>query len=143
MRASRGNMFAPGGRWGRAIVARGHARDGRVAERSIRAWSLPAGLPPLRRVKAPPSGRRLESGPMDTTDQGPQAVFRARGLTRTYRMGDVEVHALRGVELDLHEGAIVVLLGASGSGKSTLLNILGGLDAPTPRTSTTGHDRRT
>lgn len=56
-------------------------------------------------------------------------VFSARGLTKTYQMGDVEIHALRGVDLDLHAGELVVLLGASGSGKSTLLNILGGLDA--------------
>ena len=61
----------------------------------------------------------------------PQPVFRARGLTKVYRMGDVEVHALRGIDLDLFAGEFVVLLGASGSGKSTLLNILGGLDAPT------------
>ena len=61
----------------------------------------------------------------------PEAVFCARGLTKLYRMGDVEVHALRGVDLDLFEGELVVLLGPSGSGKSTLLNILGGLDAPT------------
>ena len=60
----------------------------------------------------------------------PEAVFRARGLTKVYRMGDVEVQALRGVDLDLFEGELVVLLGPSGSGKSTLLNILGGLDAP-------------
>jgi putative ABC transport system ATP-binding protein len=59
------------------------------------------------------------------------AVFEARGLTKVYRMGEVEVHALRGVDLDLFEGEFVVLLGASGSGKSTLLNILGGLDVPT------------
>jgi putative ABC transport system ATP-binding protein len=58
-------------------------------------------------------------------------VFRARGLTKVYRMGDVEVHALRGVDLELYAAEFVVLLGASGSGKSTLLNILGGLDAPT------------
>ena len=57
-------------------------------------------------------------------------VFCARGLTKVYRMGDVEVQALRGVDLDLFEGELVVLLGPSGSGKSTLLNILGGLDAP-------------
>jgi len=59
------------------------------------------------------------------------AVFRAEGVTRVYRTGAVEVHALRGVDIALHEGEMVVLLGASGSGKSTLLNILGGLDLPT------------
>jgi putative ABC transport system ATP-binding protein len=59
------------------------------------------------------------------------AVFVARGLAKTYRMGDVEVHALAGVDLDIREGEFVVLLGPSGSGKSTLLNILGGLDVPT------------
>jgi len=58
-------------------------------------------------------------------------VLRARGLTKVYRMGEVDVHALRGVDLDLHEGELLVLLGPSGSGKSTLLNILGGLDVPT------------
>jgi putative ABC transport system ATP-binding protein len=58
-------------------------------------------------------------------------VFSARGLTRVYRMGEVEVHALRGVDFDLAEHEFVVLLGPSGSGKSTLLNILGGLDVPT------------
>lgn len=61
----------------------------------------------------------------------PQAVFVARNLSKIYRMGEVEVHALRSVDLDLYEGELVVLLGASGSGKSTLLNILGGLDVPT------------
>lgn len=58
-------------------------------------------------------------------------VFTARGLTKTYQMGEVAIHALRGIDLDLYRGELVVLLGASGSGKSTLLNILGGLDAPT------------
>jgi putative ABC transport system ATP-binding protein len=61
----------------------------------------------------------------------PSAVFRARGVTRVYRTGAVAVWALRGVDLDLAEGEMVVLLGASGSGKSTLVNILGGLDLPT------------
>jgi putative ABC transport system ATP-binding protein len=60
-----------------------------------------------------------------------QPVFSARGLTKVYRMGEVEVHALRGVDLDIYASEFVVLLGPSGSGKSTLLNILGGLDTPT------------
>jgi putative ABC transport system ATP-binding protein len=57
-----------------------------------------------------------------------------RGVTKTYRMGEVEVPALRDVDLRLEEGHLVVLLGPSGSGKSTLLNILGGLDVPTTGT---------
>jgi putative ABC transport system ATP-binding protein len=58
-------------------------------------------------------------------------VFVARGVTKVYSMGEVSVHALRGIDFDLFEGEFVVLLGPSGSGKSTLLNILGGLDVPT------------
>ncbi|OIP92128.1 MAG: ABC transporter [Syntrophobacterales bacterium CG_4_8_14_3_um_filter_58_8] len=58
-------------------------------------------------------------------------VFRVRDLTKIYVMGEVEVHALRGVNLELYSGELVVLLGPSGSGKSTLLNILGGLDTAT------------
>lgn len=58
-------------------------------------------------------------------------VFEIRGLSKTYTMGEVEVQALRDVDLTLEEGQLVVLLGPSGSGKSTLLNILGGLDVAT------------
>lgn len=61
-------------------------------------------------------------------------VFHAEGITKVYDMGEVQVHALRGVDLDLYAAELVVLLGPSGSGKSTLLNILGGLD-----TASSGH----
>ncbi|WP_245656893.1 ABC transporter ATP-binding protein [Meinhardsimonia xiamenensis] len=61
----------------------------------------------------------------------PAEVFRTRRLTKVYDTGKVKVMALRGVDLDLYESEMSVLLGPSGSGKSTLLNILGGLDRPT------------
>jgi len=70
-------------------------------------------------------------GKVEGSDVAPEVVFRARGLTKTYRMGEVEVAALRAVDLDLYQGEFVVILGPSGGGKSTLLNILGGLDTPT------------
>ena len=60
----------------------------------------------------------------------PPTLFHLRDLAKVYRMGEVEVHALRQVNLELYEGQFVVLLGPSGSGKSTLLNIIGGLDVP-------------
>ena len=63
-----------------------------------------------------------------------EPVFTVRGLTKVYRTGEVEVVALREVDLDVAPGEFIVLLGASGSGKSTLLNILGGLDVPTAGT---------
>src|SRR5690349_9894509 len=58
-------------------------------------------------------------------------VLRVEQLTKTYKMGQVEVHALQSVDLEMYQGEFVVILGPSGSGKSTLLNILGGLDTPT------------
>ena len=58
-------------------------------------------------------------------------VLIADSVSKTYRMGEVDVHALRGVDVTLNAGELLVLVGASGSGKSTLLNILGGLDTPT------------
>jgi putative ABC transport system ATP-binding protein len=66
--------------------------------------------------------------------QPSELVFRVRDVRKTYRMGEVEVHALRSIDLDVPRGELLVMLGASGSGKSTLLNILGGLDVPTSGT---------
>ena len=74
------------------------------------------------------------SGESDVTESenlSSDAVIVAEGITKIYRMGEVDVHALRGVDATLHSGELLVLLGASGSGKSTLLNILGGLDTVT------------
>jgi putative ABC transport system ATP-binding protein len=75
---------------------------------------------------------RLKAGTAQTAGgHSSDPVFHVRKISKVYRMGEVEVHALRGVDLDLFPGEFVVLLGPSGSGKSTLLNILGGLDVPT------------
>lgn len=73
---------------------------------------------------SPATGTNIAQAP-------PENVFQAKGVTKVYRMGEVDVHALRGVDLSLCSGEFVVILGPSGSGKSTLLNILGGLDVPT------------
>jgi putative ABC transport system ATP-binding protein len=72
---------------------------------------------------------------VDLTPVSPgDAVFETRGVTKVYDMGETQVHALRGIDLELYSGEIVVLLGPSGSGKSTLLNIIGGLDTATEGT---------
>ena len=78
----------------------------------------------------PPPAPARAAGPAGAAGPG-EAVFEARGLFKVYGDGDVQVFALRDVDLELYEREFVVLLGPSGSGKSTLLNILGGLDVPT------------
>jgi len=71
---------------------------------------------------------KVQQEPHELLNEG--VVFHVHGVTKIYQMGEVQVQALRGVDLDLYAREFTVLLGASGSGKSTLLNILGGLDTP-------------
>jgi len=59
------------------------------------------------------------------------AIVSVKHITKTYRMGDFEVHALRGINVDIEKGEFIAIMGASGSGKSTFMNILGCLDTPT------------
>ncbi len=72
----------------------------------------------------------VDSNPAQEQTASAGSVFHVHDVSKIYRMGEVEVHALRDVTVDLLQGEFAVLLGASGSGKSTLLNILGGLDRP-------------
>ena len=94
----------------------------------------PASLDPFRDVMNEPNTTEHPTHDVDAVlpDARPgDLVFRVRDVTKVYGMGEVEVHALRSIDLDVARGELLVMLGASGSGKSTLLNILGGLDVPT------------
>jgi putative ABC transport system ATP-binding protein len=73
----------------------------------------------------------------------PTPVFRAKGLTKVYRSGAQEVHALRGVDFTARQGEFIVILGPSGSGKSTFLNIVGGLDTASAGQAWFGQDELT
>ncbi len=84
----------------------------------------------VQTVPASPLAHTSHTSPPPDEPGRPAAVFIAKGLSKTYQMGDVKVHALRDVDLTIYRGEFIVLLGPSGSGKSTLLNILGGLDRP-------------
>ncbi len=66
-----------------------------------------------------------------SVELGRDLVVRTLGVKRVYVMGDVETHALRGVDLDIYRGEYMAIMGPSGSGKSTLFNMIGGLDKPT------------
>jgi putative ABC transport system ATP-binding protein len=78
--------------------------------------------------------RRSANGHHADTPPARTVVIDIRGITKSYKMGDIEVHALRGVDLKIEEGEFVSIMGPSGSGKSTLMNILGALDQPTSGT---------
>ncbi|HYE15307.1 MAG TPA: ABC transporter ATP-binding protein, partial [Pyrinomonadaceae bacterium] len=73
----------------------------------------------------------FEAGLIGRAEAGARPVIQFEGVNKTYTMGDVEVHALRGVSLTIREGEFVAVMGASGSGKSTMMNIIGCLDRPT------------
>ncbi|PJF29599.1 MAG: macrolide ABC transporter ATP-binding protein [Phototrophicales bacterium] len=75
--------------------------------------------------------KRQKSPDVVVDEYGRRAVIDIRNITKVYQMGDVEVHALRGVNLRIYEGEFVSIMGPSGSGKSTLMYILGALDQPT------------
>src|SRR5688500_15580148 len=85
---------------------------------------------PLSRAARPIGTSALAATRATPEGPAPALAFDVRGVSKVYRTGETEVHALRGVDLRLFEREVVVLLSPSGSGKSTLLNILGGLDRP-------------
>src|SRR5262249_57921662 len=86
---------------------------------------------PRPRRRPAPAGRCRASFSREAGSPMPRALIDLEGVSRTYHLGDVDVHALAGVHLRVEQGELLALMGASGSRKSTLMNILGCLDRPT------------
>jgi putative ABC transport system ATP-binding protein len=120
---------------GRSPCANAQALRLRAAERKERGGGVASGMANALRCHssmtvASPSASTSVSASVSAFALARPLLF-GRSITKVYRMGEIDVIALRGVDFDLYRGELVTLLGASGSGKSTLLNILGGLDVPT------------
>ena len=102
-----------------------------IRERIKEAFGWYKEIGGLRQTKLRALPRGTFAHPRRLSDMTRPVTLSGRGLTKTYQTGEVRIHALRGIDMDLFESELVVLVGPSGSGKSTLLNILGGLDVPT------------
>ena len=76
---------------------------------------------------APAAARATEH---NEGDEEKRTVVRTQGVKKIYKMGDIEVHALRGIDLEIYAGEYLSIMGPSGSGKSTFFNMVGGLDKP-------------